>query len=244
MEYFEIPPEARGEYKITFFAEVFFGTNCKAGWYNVHEKYMKEHYPSVLREIIKHKKENGKKGKNSLAVEMQKLEADLVLDKIVNAVLNKHPSVKLLTLHDALYTTEEFYEILAEEVLKQFQRWYKVEPSIAPEDYNKKQQSVQGVWNAPEFETSLVGLQGDPINGKLLKHLSLIDNEIQIFEYPDESLKAIGPYLGEVLIADVTHLQNNSNNKLYNLKFEEFLELIKTQNSLNILGNPQYSQSA
>jgi hypothetical protein len=202
MQHFKVAPAERSAFKVNFFREVFFGKNCRNGYYNKYERYMKENYPSVLREIIEYKRKDYK----ALAIRLQQVESEFILDTVVNSILRKNGKAKLITLHDAIYTIEDFIEEVAEELMYQFKRKYKVEPTITKEDYTPRQENI----------TSMNDLSP--------KILLINDYGIEILHFlHNDTIKAVTHELGDVQIVDITHLKDNPE-AIENLSLDEFIK--------------------
>lgn len=101
---------------ITF--STFFSPNTSIT-YNNAMKVFKAKFPNVYRvfKLIK----TGREKHNSLAIALQRLEAELVLDRACKIINRLKPNIPLYTLHDSIITTEEnvdFIELIMSKVLK------------------------------------------------------------------------------------------------------------------------------
>ena len=195
MDHFDIPQSGRTDFKASFFGKTLF---CK----NLHMDkeftgYMEIHYPNVLAEIKKRKHKNYK----SLAIELQTIEREFIIDIVTNSVLRQRPGTPILTLHDCLYTTEEHLQFVNDELKKYFNMKYKIKPKVKIEDYRNKTER-----NLPQL-------------------LFISKGCIQILLYPDGKLKAATHDLGELVITDVTHLKDQPE-RLKNLDLGEFLSIV------------------
>lgn len=83
---------------------------------NEEARLFKEKFPSVhsIFKLIK----RGDKTYNALAICLQKLESELVLEKACVRINSENPNVPIFTLHDSIITTEEHVEYV-EAILKE-----------------------------------------------------------------------------------------------------------------------------
>lgn len=88
----------RNEIKEKTFAEVFYGRRLPAGVSPIWDAFS-QLYPSVAQAITERKTPNYKR----LAVEMQYLEAEIILHNALPRLKALDPRVRVLTVHDALY---------------------------------------------------------------------------------------------------------------------------------------------
>ena len=204
MEKFNVPQSRRAEFKATFFGKTLF---CK----NLHmdkdfSEYMQEHYPSVYRTIRNRKWNNYK----SLAIELQRIERWFIIDVVTTSVLRKNSFIRIITLHDCLYTTKEHVEFVREELLYQFKKKFKVLPSVELEDYQQNEESV---------------------NSSLPQIILINRNHIKVLRYPGGKLLAVTYEEGEILTADVTFLIDQFKS-LTNLDLDQLLLIKQRQESI------------
>ncbi|WP_410878178.1 hypothetical protein [Myroides sp. DW712] len=102
----------RNKAKDVMFTVLFSSNRTK----NDEAKLFKEKFPNV-HEIFKLIK-RGDKTYNTLAICLQKLESELVLEKACVRINSENPNVPIFTLHDSIITTEEHVEYV-EAVLKE-----------------------------------------------------------------------------------------------------------------------------
>lgn len=115
---------------ITF--STFFSPNTSIA-YSPAIKVFNLKFPNVYRvfKLIK----RGKKKHNSLAIALQRLEAELVLDKACKIINRLKPNIPLYTLHDSIITTEEnvkFIELIMTRVL---QKQIGIKPNLKVEPW-------------------------------------------------------------------------------------------------------------
>lgn len=106
----------RGTAKKAVLTSIFSPNNAIA--YKTEMKIFKQIFPEVYSvfKTIKY----GKGKHNTLAILLQKIETELVLDEVCKIISEANPSIPIFTLHDAVITTEnhiEFVEMVMKEVL-------------------------------------------------------------------------------------------------------------------------------
>jgi hypothetical protein len=108
-------PKQRTDFKKQFFIDVFFSK--VANWTTYIKSAFEEYFPTVLQLINQIKKP----GHGQFAVELQKFEASIIIDKAAKELIKRKKNV--LTLHDAiiadsLETLSEAEEIITQELSK------------------------------------------------------------------------------------------------------------------------------
>lgn len=122
------------KFKQSVFERIFFGdVPKKEEPYFRSSKAFKERFPTVWGVIIEIKsdvKSFGKDAYAQLAIRLQHKEQDIMILKAAKECLKRN--IPILTLHDALYTTEEYIEEVCEVILSQFKSSYGVLPKLSP----------------------------------------------------------------------------------------------------------------
>jgi hypothetical protein len=111
--------EDRALFKIRLFAKVFYGRDVES------EELIKfkKIFPDVS-DVIKHYKKVNYK---YLSIELQKLEAEIMINSVVPRLLEKE--VFLLTIHDSILTTSENVDTVRKAILFEFRK-YNLNPTL------------------------------------------------------------------------------------------------------------------
>jgi hypothetical protein len=123
------------KFKEDIFERIFFGNvpeDVKVPHFKVAKAFHKR-FPNVWNFIIEvksNKKEFGNRAHAQLAILLQKKEQDIMILKAARECLKRN--IPILTLHDALYTTEDYINEVCEIILNQFIKNYGVEPKLSP----------------------------------------------------------------------------------------------------------------
>ncbi len=118
----------RQSFKKSFFGKVFFSKNNKN--YVYHEKKIfKQHFPHVYEAIHNFKK----KAHRDLPIALQKAEVNIMINTIVRRIATERPDVFLTTIHDSIMTTEDNIEYVKTVILDEFERNFKMKPSLKVE---------------------------------------------------------------------------------------------------------------
>jgi hypothetical protein len=123
--------EARDKFKKTFFKHVFFNQNPRGEEpYYIQAKIFEEQFPNVWAFLLEQKQLNYK----SLAISMQRSEAELILDIVCGELTSKYPKIPLLTLHDSIFTTSQYVHNVQAVIVREFKRKCGIEPTLVIED--------------------------------------------------------------------------------------------------------------
>jgi len=121
--------QKRKEYKQDFFGKVFFCQNKHMQ--NKLADLFKDKFPSLYRIIQEQKKDNYK----ALAINLQKLESDLIVRVVAKNMLKKYPAMELLTIHDSISVPKEYFAETQQEIISAFKK-YGVQPSFKKDRYD------------------------------------------------------------------------------------------------------------
>jgi hypothetical protein len=86
--------------------KVFFGKNFKTKA----DKMFGDIFPTVHKFIKSYKKERG--NYRVLSHNLQNLESDLIFDRIVGEIMESHPEIKIITVHDSLICRKKYRTIV------------------------------------------------------------------------------------------------------------------------------------
>lgn len=99
--------------------KVLFGRNASN---SKADKLFKSIFPTIHRFIQLYKKENG--DYKVLAYKLQKMESDLIFNKIIRKIMSTNPDIKLITVHDSIVIPKKYKDevkaIFQTEILKEF----------------------------------------------------------------------------------------------------------------------------
>jgi hypothetical protein len=86
------------------------------------DKLFKSLFPTIHNFIVLYKKEHG--DYKVLAYKLQKMESNLIFNKIIKKIYNNHDSVKVITVHDSIIIQKKWrdvvYSIFRKELLSEF----------------------------------------------------------------------------------------------------------------------------
>ncbi len=112
--------------------KITFRTLFSKNYYESFDRYImlfKEAFPNVLRIFRRTKRIHHR----ALAVALQSLEADIVLNKACKIINDNYPEVPIFTLHDSIITTEENVN-LVKEIMHRTLEHYIGYPPVLKED--------------------------------------------------------------------------------------------------------------
>jgi hypothetical protein len=92
--------------------KVLFGRNAAN---SKSDKLFKSIFPTIHKFITLYKREKG--DYKILAYDLQKMESNLIFNKIIKKIINHDPSVKLITIHDSIVMTQK-NRLLVESIFK------------------------------------------------------------------------------------------------------------------------------
>jgi hypothetical protein len=111
----EFGVENTTEFKKYFFAKVFFSTEKRN--YDVRKKFDKL-FPTVSEIISFYKKENYK----NLAIELQRLESEVMITNVARNLIELGVN-EFMTIHDAIFCTTQYYDIVKKEIVSAFSKY-------------------------------------------------------------------------------------------------------------------------
>jgi hypothetical protein len=121
----EINNENRQEFKKSFFGKVFFCQNQDHYTYS-EAKLFRKLFPNVYKIILHYKKEDYKQ----LAINLQRAEANLMINKVCKRIAIERPEIFVSTIHDSILTTEENKDYICNVIINEFERNFNLKPSI------------------------------------------------------------------------------------------------------------------
>ena len=86
--------------------KVFFGKNYK----NKHDDVFKELFPSIYNYIVYFK--NKEKNYKSLSHKLQKMESNLLYNKIIKRIVELCPDIKIISIHDSIVFEEKYKDVV------------------------------------------------------------------------------------------------------------------------------------
>jgi hypothetical protein len=100
-------------YKVLFGRNI---ANSKA------DKLFKMLFPTIHNFIKLYKKEHG--DYKILAYDLQKAESNLIFNKMIKSIINLHPEIKIITIHDSIVVQKKYRDIVnnifQNEICKEF----------------------------------------------------------------------------------------------------------------------------
>ena len=111
--------EERGLFKVRFFSKVFYSKECE----NEERSRFKVAFPEVSEIISYYKKVNHK----DLAIELQKIEAEIMIHSVVKRLMDK--KIFVLTIHDSILTTQDNVELVKQVMMNEFKK-YNLQPTL------------------------------------------------------------------------------------------------------------------
>lgn len=112
----------RDAYKKSFFGNVFFN-EIPLKLYDQALQF-KQYYPTIWKHICEEKANDYR----DLANKLQRTESSLIIDKVCKRLVEM--GIPCLSLHDAIYSYPENYNIIAQEILKAFKETYSITPTL------------------------------------------------------------------------------------------------------------------
>ncbi|WP_143144003.1 hypothetical protein [Cytophaga hutchinsonii] len=100
------------EFKKEFFAKVFFSTENRLYKFR---KIFDSLFPTVSKIISFYKEKNYK----DLSIELQRLESEVMISNVAKNLIDLEVN-EFITIHDAIYCTNEFYNVVRAEVISSF----------------------------------------------------------------------------------------------------------------------------
>ncbi len=86
--------------------KVFFGKNYR----NKHDDIFKELFPSIYNYIVYFK--NKEKNYKSLSHKLQKMESNLLYNKIIKRIVELCPDIKIISIHDSIVFEEKYKDVV------------------------------------------------------------------------------------------------------------------------------------
>jgi len=120
-------PLSRSDFKETLFKDVFF---CRNAYRTALTDEFERLFPNVLAFMQKIKRSNYRR----LAWIMQKEESKLMIDGVCGRIMNEHPDLPILTIHDSIMTIPDREDTVRQAILSEFAR-VGVTPTIRVERY-------------------------------------------------------------------------------------------------------------
>ncbi len=120
-----IKSENRQEFKKSFFGKTFF-CNTQDHYTYKEAKLFRKLFPTVYSIITHYKKEDYRK----LAINLQRAEADLMINKVCKRISIERPEIFITTIHDSILTTEENKSYICKVILNEFERNFNLKPSL------------------------------------------------------------------------------------------------------------------
>jgi len=127
MEKMEIDKNERNKFKKQVFGRIFFSTSEKSKKRQyIYWKKFKIHFPSVSEIIEYYKKDNYQQ----LAVELQKSESNIMINKVVRRIAIEKPNIFVSTIHDSILTTIDNQDYIKNLIQEEFRNQFNLIPSI------------------------------------------------------------------------------------------------------------------
>lgn len=115
----------RKEFKINFFAKIFFSKK-QIGYVYDETKQFRKLFPTISK-VVDHYKTPCYK---NLSIQLQKLEADLMINGVCKKLIEAKPEINIYTIHDSVMTTPENIEFVKATIKKVFKNKIGKEPKI------------------------------------------------------------------------------------------------------------------
>lgn len=117
-----IAEEDRNEFKKDFFARIFY---CKNGYHTPESNYFRDRFPNVAQVV----RELKAKDHSWLPTMLQRVEASVIINRIIRRMMNEYPNIFVSTIHDSVLTTTE-HAGLVEGIMKEEFRRLWLEPTL------------------------------------------------------------------------------------------------------------------
>lgn len=115
----------RKTFKKEFFGKVFFCKNQDHYTYK-EVKLFRKLFPNVHRIILHYKKEDYKQ----LAINLQRAEAEIMINKVCKRIAEERPEIFVCTIHDSILTTAENKTYICNVILNEFEKNFNLKPSL------------------------------------------------------------------------------------------------------------------
>jgi hypothetical protein len=122
--------EDRDEFKIRFFSKVFYSRE-NANYVPEERKKFRKLFPNVANIISYYKKDDYR----DLAVQLQKIEADIMIKKVIPGLERK--KIFVLTIHDSVLVQPEMVEAVKNIILNEFQK-FDLRPTLKIKNLNNE----------------------------------------------------------------------------------------------------------
>ncbi|MGO9599249.1 MAG: hypothetical protein ACLP7Q_14775 [Isosphaeraceae bacterium] len=130
MKEFGIPSEERSRFKGRVFKYVMFGRPERCRHSNEWKRFEKA-FPQIAKLITEVKREYGYK---IVAHLLQRVESSLMINRICRRLMEGHPEIPALTIHDSILTTRKHVKLVRKIIQEEFLR-IGLRPTLQEEDY-------------------------------------------------------------------------------------------------------------
>ncbi len=120
-----IKQEKRQEFKKRFFGKIFF-CNTQDHYTYREAKLFRKLFPNVYEIVTDYKKKDYKQ----LAINLQRAEAEIMINKVCKRIAEERPEIFVSTIHDSILTTEENKGYICNVILNEFEKNFNLKPSI------------------------------------------------------------------------------------------------------------------
>jgi hypothetical protein len=176
----------RSEFKQKFFKQQFFG---KKAWGALASAFSRL-FPSIAIAIQEIK---DKYGYNNFSIRLQKMESQVMLNKVFSQLTGGTKKYKVLTVHDCIYTNDEQVRKEAEQLIKaEFKKKYDLNINTKDSDVEEIQNAIPKIQILPEwFEPyrSKVTIFGKKMIQYKNVYIYLTELRILFEQYPDRAFK-------------------------------------------------------
>jgi len=119
----------RRRFKSDFFTYVFYADPVKR-WNAGHPltELFARRFPNVYRFILERKRG----GHERLPCDMQRAEAEFMIERVCLRLARQHPHVPLITIHDSILTYQRHEELVRRVIMEEFRKKYGIRPAISP----------------------------------------------------------------------------------------------------------------
>jgi hypothetical protein len=100
--------------------------NAKRNWDTAEKRIFTEKFPNVWRVIKEIKKDDHK----NLAIQLHKLESDLIINTVAKRILREQPSIALYTIHDCILTSRDNVDYVRQVIFDESKRLYGIAPKL------------------------------------------------------------------------------------------------------------------
>ena len=130
MENFDVDIKDRQEFKKNFFGKIFFSKNSEKYIYK-EKKLFKKLFP-FISQIIYYYKSNDYK---NLAIQLQRVEADIIINRISRRIVEEKPDCFISTIHDSILTTRKNIKYVSHIIRDEFKKIFNLYQKIKIEYY-------------------------------------------------------------------------------------------------------------